>query len=119
MDRIPVWYLSLVAALALFAAAGCQKGAESGGAAGGDTALLEKGKAVYAANNCANCHSLNGAGGRGGPDLTKVGAEEGHTAEKLAEYVKQPAAGSRMPAFAGKISDDDLKALGVYLASLK
>lgn len=107
-----------VAALALWAA-GCQKPAatEGGAAGGGDAALVEKGKTVYAANNCANCHSLNGAGGRGGPELSHIGGEK--SADAIAAYVKQPRPDSRMPAFAGKITDDDLKALGTYLATLK
>jgi mono/diheme cytochrome c family protein len=40
----------------------------------------------------------------------------------LAEHVKNPKThnpGSRMPAFEGKISDADLRALSAYLASLK
>lgn len=57
-----------------------------------------------------------------GPDLSRVGAEPGRTAEWIIEHIKHPQShnpGSRMPAFAGKINDSDLKALGDYLASLK
>lgn len=107
-------------ALALLAALGCQKSEPAGGAAaggGGDAAAIEKGKTVYASNNCANCHSVNGAGGRGGPELSHIGGEK--SADAIAAYVKQPRPGSRMPAFGGKITDDDLKALGAYLATLK
>ena len=84
--------------------------------------LVEAGKAVFAKNNCANCHAINGQGGRGAPDLSHVGSEEGHTAEWLVAHVRNPKAhkpNSRMPSFEGKISDQELLALGAYLASLK
>lgn len=46
-----------------------------GNAAMGDVATgdPEKGKAVYDANGCANCHIVNGVGGNLGPDLTGIG----------------------------------------------
>ncbi len=34
----------------------------------------EKGEAVYDANGCANCHTVNGVGGNLGPDLTTIGS---------------------------------------------
>lgn len=126
--------------IALLVAAGCSKNdsADNGGDApppsppggartataprGGDAALVTAGKAVYAANGCARCHSIGGQGGRGGPNLSQVGAGAGHTPEWLAAHIKNPKThnpSSRMPAFGGKISDKDLLALGAYLASLK
>jgi cbb3-type cytochrome oxidase cytochrome c subunit len=54
------------------------------------------------------------------PDLTHVG--KAHPSDWLIEHVRDPKIHkreSRMPAFKGKISDDDLTALGDYLASLK
>jgi len=110
----------------LFLAAGCQKsdtGASSAPSdSGGAMASALPGKAVYDAQGCARCHSIGGQGGRMGPDLTRVGAEPGHTAEWIIEHIKNPQAhkpGSRMPSFAGKINDQDLQALGAYLAGLK
>ncbi|HZO87345.1 MAG TPA: cytochrome c [Chthonomonadaceae bacterium] len=88
----------------------------------GSTDLVSAGKAVYDANGCARCHAIGGAGGRMGPDLSKVGAEPTHTPEWLVQHVKNPKSqnpASRMPPFEGKISDKDLLALGAYLASLK
>jgi putative heme-binding domain-containing protein len=45
-------------------------------AAMGDVATgdPEKGKAVYDASGCANCHIVNGVGGDLGPDLTGIGS---------------------------------------------
>jgi cytochrome c551 len=87
--------------------------------AGGGTA--SGGEAVFAAN-CSKCHTINGTGGRMGPELSHVGADATHTSDWIIAYVKNPKAvkaDSRMPAFEGKINDSDLKALGDYLAGLK
>jgi mono/diheme cytochrome c family protein len=137
------WRVSRLAGFGLLAAAlgvGCTKNgrvpasrrdvggseaAEKGAGAASaqsDAALAAAGKAVFDANGCARCHSIGGQGGRMGPDLTRVGAEPGHTPQWLVEHVKNPKRhnpSSRMPAFEGRISDRDLLALGAYLGSLK
>jgi mono/diheme cytochrome c family protein len=98
---------------------GCRK---NDAGAPGDAALIATGKAAFNANGCARCHAVGGQGGRMGPDLTRVGADPNHTPQWLAQHVKNPRSqnpSSRMPAFEGKISDQDLLALGTYLASLK
>ncbi len=66
-----------------------------------------------------------GGGGMGrnrGPDLTKVGAKQGRTADWIAAHIRDPKSHnqqSRMPGLAGKISEEDLKTLAEYLAGLK
>jgi mono/diheme cytochrome c family protein len=105
--------LALVASALLMA--GCK-----GGAGGGqsDAALIAAGKGVFDSNGCARCH---GGGGRA-PDLSHEGADPSHTPQWIAQHVKNPRSQnprSRMPAFEGKINDQDLNALGTYLASLK
>jgi predicted Zn finger-like uncharacterized protein len=102
-------------------------GPTSGGAvsAAGESQSSAVGRKVFDANNCARCHSLGdgAAGKRGrsrGPDLSRAGAK--HTAEWLIGYVRDPKAQnpeSRMPAYGSKIKEEDLKALGEYLAHLK
>lgn len=81
------------------------------------------GKAVFDANGCAKCHAIGDSGRRRkGPDLAKVGMDPEHTPQWLVEYVKNPKAhkpDSKMPRFEGKISEQDLRALGEYLAGLK
>jgi mono/diheme cytochrome c family protein len=82
--------------------------------------------------NCAKCHSVRGAaaapaGGPGkkkggGPDLSKVAADPEHTAEWLAEHVRDPRShrpDSRMPRFGGKLSDDEIRAVAGYMTGLK
>lgn len=119
--------LSLLLAGSLAAVAGCKNGAETDASPSGagksavTSASGDAGKAVFAAQ-CTNCHSIGGMGGRRGPDLSHVGAESEHTAQWIAEFVKDPKSkkpGSRMPAFGNRIPDSDLKALSEYLAGLK
>jgi len=89
---------------------------------GGDKTLIDAGKTVFDANGCIRCHAVGGQGGEGGPDLTRVGADAGHTPEWIVAHIKNPKAHnprSTMPAFAGKINDKDLLAIGAYLSSLK
>ena len=91
-------------------------------AAAGDATLVAAGKAAYDTANCIKCHAIGEQGGRMGPDLSHVAAEKEHTSDWIVAHVKNPKThnpGSRMPAFAGKISDKDLLAIGAYLASLK
>jgi mono/diheme cytochrome c family protein len=107
---------------ALWIVAGCTKPeAEAGGNGGASTgasvgtADVAKGKAVFDANGCGNCH-----GGGKAPDLSKAGAA--HDAAWLIAHIKNPKThnpGSRMPGYEGKISEADMTALGGYLASLK
>jgi len=47
------------------------------GQQGGAVALgdAQKGKEIYDANGCANCHSIAGHGGDTGPDVTTIGTQ--------------------------------------------
>src|SRR5579864_7039012 len=85
-----------------------------------------EGRKVFLANRCGNCHAVGDAvaGGpkkmRKGPDLSKVGGKRER--EWIIEHVRNPKGHnekSRMPPYdATKISDDDMKLLADYLASL-
>ena len=123
--------LAIVPLIALFglilaAAPGCKKEeappvtgpAGATGAPGLQQAA--SGQQVFAANNCSNCHAINGQGGQGAPDLSKVGGAR--DAPWIIAHVKNPKAhkpNSRMPSFEGKINEADLASLGAYLASLR
>jgi mono/diheme cytochrome c family protein len=77
---------------------------------------------VFDSHGCARCHAIGGQGGRRGPDLTRVGADPSHTVEWLSEHIRNPKAhnpDSRMPGYAGRIPEQDLRALAEYLAGLK
>jgi cytochrome c553 len=98
---------------------GAGGGTENPGPAGGTSSQLADGRQVYDSNRCSRCHRIGGAGGRRGPDLSRVGAT--HPADWLSEHVRSPKShrpDSTMPAF-GRLQPADLRALGEYLASLK
>jgi mono/diheme cytochrome c family protein len=89
----------------------------------GDRDRFASGRSVFQ-ENCTRCHNIGDAGGKRGrgPDLTKVGADPTHTVAWLMDHIRDPKSHrpeSRMPRFAGRIDDDDLRALATYLASLQ
>jgi mono/diheme cytochrome c family protein len=119
--RVALIGLTLTASLFVFA--GCAKKDATPDASGGTGSGVSAaaGQTVFT-TNCARCHAINGAGGGRAPDLSHVGADATHTAQWLAEYIKDPKRkdpGSRMPPFGGKISDSDIQAASAYLAGLK
>ena len=78
------------------------------------------GKSVFAAQDCKKCHEVDASAKSKAPNLATVGKE--HNAEWIIAQIKNPKThkpDSKMPAFGEKMSDDELKALGEYLASLK
>lgn len=73
-------------------------------------------------SQCANCHTINGEGGKKGPELSKAGAEAEHTVAWFASFIKNPKskdANSRMPGFEGRIDEKDLQTVSKYLTTLK
>jgi aldose sugar dehydrogenase len=79
-------------------------------------------KGVIANNNCLLCHRIGGDGGDIGPSLNGVGTR--HTEEQIRATILSPppttSAGAKnpMPAYEGKISDEDLRSLVHYLSTL-
>ena len=80
-------------------------------------------------NHCAKCHAQAGEpggpgiGGSKGPNLSKIGAEPGRTAEWIADFIRDPkskrADAKMMPAFKGTIPDDQIVELANWLAAKK
>jgi mono/diheme cytochrome c family protein len=89
----------------------------------------EGGPKVTYENHCAKCHARSGEpggpgiGGSRGPDLSKVGANPAHTAEWLADYIRDPKSkrpdAKLMPAFGGKLTEAQIKELAEWLAAKK
>ena len=72
------------------------------------------------ATSCAKCHTLDGAGGDNGPDLTHVGSRRDEAS--IAGQIEDPSAAnpeSDMPRFKGKLTAEEISALARYLASRK
>jgi len=77
-----------------------------------------QGALVFQNKNCRNCHALEGAGGRRGPDLTLVGVRL--TADQLIDQVSNGTpGGGNMPAYASQIGPDEMTALVDFLTSLR
>ena len=80
---------------------------------------VNPGQLVFKAQGCSACHTLNGIGGKIGPDLTHIGSER--SKEWIEEQIKNPKShypDSIMPSFA-TLPEEDRKALAGYLSGLK
>ena len=73
-----------------------------------------QGAAVFQNKTCRNCHALDGAGGRRGPDLTTVSRRLDR--DELIRQVIQ--GGGNMPAYGKQLSPTEVKALVSFLGTL-
>ena len=80
------------------------------------------------ANNCAQCHGPDGKAGTkmgkmlNAKDLTDPKVQAGFTDAQAAEAIKngvKEGGKTKMKAFGGKLSDDEIKALVAYVRTLK
>lgn len=81
---------------------------------------VAKGKDLYAKQQCASCHKMDGVGGKSGPDLSHEGARQGSIDWQIL-HLKGPDKvhpGSTMPDYAD-LSEADLRALASFVASKK
>jgi mono/diheme cytochrome c family protein len=119
--RCAVGYALFALVCGLFSAAGC---------GGPKVDTSEMSPEVLYQQHCAKCHARAGEpggpgiGGSRGPDISKIGQER--DADWLFAYVRNPlsvkpkAQGARlMPAFEGTLTDEQIRALAVWLAAKK
>ena len=77
-----------------------------------------QGALVFQNKNCRNCHALEGAGGKRGPDLTTVGTRL--TRDQLIDQVSNGTpGGGNMPAYGKQVRPDEMTALADFLGSLR
>ena len=83
-----------------------------------DQAAVARGKALFA-EQCATCHGADGKGKQeqGAPDLTDAIWLYGSSRQAIVESIKT-GRGGMMPAWAGRLDPENLKALAVYVHSL-
>jgi cytochrome c oxidase cbb3-type subunit III len=93
-----------------------QQTALSKGRASADAA--EAGKKLFD-SNCAGCHGLDARGGEHAPNIATNPEFERMSDEQLFRTIHDGAASGSMPAFGAILSDDKIKAVGVYLRSLQ
>jgi mono/diheme cytochrome c family protein len=116
---------------------GSDNAGPSGGSKSTGSAPAEGGSVSVAAGQeifqqkCTRCHGSPGAGSGGaggaggrrggrGPDLSTIGQQ--HDEDWFVEFVRDPNSkkpGSRMRGFGDSLSEDQLRAVAKYLASLK
>jgi len=81
-----------------------------------DAALAKRGRALFAAEGCADCHGKDGRKGEAGPDLADVHQRQAE-ADWYVKFLANPQAvnpNSTMPAYAG-IGETKLRALAEWL----
>lgn len=97
-----LWTTAAMLTLALFAGAAW---------AGGDVAAGEA-----KAANCAGCHGAAGEGSGDNPPLAGLDCEEHYN--MLVEYKAGTREGAMMQMFAGQLSEEDMRDIAAYYASL-
>jgi cytochrome c oxidase cbb3-type subunit III len=83
----------------------------------GDAKAVESGRLQFRMA-CAGCHGLRATGGRSGPDLTRGTFAAGNTEADLYRVISDGVPGTEMPAFTGRLQDDERWRLVSYLHSL-
>ncbi len=84
---------------------------ETGGGGSGESDQIKEGEDLFAANNCAGCHTLEKADASGtvGPNLDELQP----SADAVVAQVTN--GGGGMPAFGGSLSADQIQALAAYV----
>jgi len=83
----------------------------------GDPRAIESGRVMFRMH-CAECHGLRATGGRSGPDLTRGTFGAGDTDADLYNVILDGVPGTEMPAFSGRLDDEDRWRLVSYVRSL-
>ena len=73
----------------------------------------EIGRHVFAEFGCNTCHAVSGDGARVGPDFADL--DEPADREDMRAYILNPPAGVTMPAYEGRLTDDEMDRLLDYL----
>ncbi len=84
-----------------------------------DKVLIEKGKAVFASYNCAQCHKSDGGGNMIGPNLTDEYWIHGGSIKNIFTTIKVGVIDKGMPEWGKSMSPQDLKAVSFFVMSLK
>ena len=95
-------------------------GAAPAAAAGAPAPSTSEGAALIQSLGCLACHTIDGRGGKVGPDLSDEGSRQ-HTGAWLGEQIRDPKshdAASVMPSFKS-LSDAKIQALVQYLSGLR
>jgi cytochrome c oxidase subunit 2 len=118
--------LSLMTGFAALAVAvGCGKnssGSASNTPVTNPAPVAATGGAGLFASHCAKCHATEAGARSKSPNLAGIGSKPDKNADWIATHIKNPQSQnpqSKMPAFADKLSDADVKSIAEYLTTLK
>jgi mono/diheme cytochrome c family protein len=120
VKRVVLFLLALVLVVALPACGGGEdESAEPETVEGtaptetGGAGNAENGKSVFASAGCGGCHALSDAGSTGtvGPSLDETQLDEAAIAEQVRN------GGGGMPAFADRLSDQEIADVAAYVSS--
>ena len=84
-----------------------------------DPIILEKGKSVFANNNCGACHRNDGGGNNIGPNLTDEFWLHGGDVKQVFNSVKEGVVDKGMPAWGKSLSAQDVRDVTFYVFSLQ
>lgn len=71
------------------------------------------GATLFRNQDCAHCHTMNGVGGKKGPDLTKINKDKLWTSDKIAHQILN--GGQKMPPFSDALTDQQIAQIAAYL----
>jgi mono/diheme cytochrome c family protein len=73
----------------------------------------EAGALLFRKQDCAHCHTMNGLGGKKGPELTNLNKDKVWTAEEITNQILN--GGQKMPPFSDALTDQQIAQLVAYL----
>lgn len=71
------------------------------------------GAVLFRDQDCAHCHTINGVGGKKGPDLTDLPKDKVWTPDKIAHQILN--GGQKMPPFSEALTDQQIGQIVAYL----
>lgn len=87
----------------------------------GNSQAIAQGEQMYN-QNCTSCHGPNGAAGEIGPEIVhnlSVPLRGELNDNQILDVIRNGAPGTVMPAWKGKLADDDILKIGAFLHSLR
>jgi putative heme-binding domain-containing protein len=110
--------LALLTGLLLVCAAGAAPAQQAANPFFGNAQAIEQGGAVYS-QNCTACHGASGGAGEIGPAIVSAEQADRRSDAQILTTIRGGVPGTPMPAFAGKLADDDILRVAAWLHALR
>jgi putative heme-binding domain-containing protein len=120
---IKVLLIGLFIPLAILPAQAQRRGVAAGppNPFAGNSQAIAQGEQIYN-QNCTSCHGPNGGAGEIGPEIIhnlSVPLRGELSDNQILDVIRNGAPGTVMPAWKGKLADDDILKIGAFLHSLR